>query len=204
MRLSAFVARILKSFANSGKVRFTSATTGNAEPLEEAKGEVAYAAGLSNGLRKKASGYYGDTIPSPWEDRRPVVINERLTPTQLRRFWNESAPLFAVLTYEPYPMIKLWESSAINPIVASVNRGGTIGGKEGYQLCDLFRASRSADGNAPDHIHDLLARCAFIYSIRLRELNNHSMRTRGFNEARRDHIIHPIPLGPTSFARPLL
>jgi hypothetical protein len=31
--------------------------------------------------------------------------NERLTPTQLRRFWNESAPLFALLTDEPHPNI---------------------------------------------------------------------------------------------------
>jgi hypothetical protein len=31
--------------------------------------------------------------------------NERLTPTQLRRFWSESAPLFALLTNEPHPNI---------------------------------------------------------------------------------------------------
>ena len=31
--------------------------------------------------------------------------NERLTPTQLCRFWNESAPLFALLTEEPHPNI---------------------------------------------------------------------------------------------------
>ena len=31
--------------------------------------------------------------------------NKRLTPTQLRRFWNESAPLFALLTNEPHPNI---------------------------------------------------------------------------------------------------
>jgi hypothetical protein len=31
--------------------------------------------------------------------------NERLTPAQLSRFWNESAPLFALLTNEPHPSI---------------------------------------------------------------------------------------------------
>src|SRR5438132_5816843 len=51
-------------------------TAEQGKPLAEAKGEVAYAAGFIEWFAEEAKRVYGDTIPSPWEDRRLVVIKE--------------------------------------------------------------------------------------------------------------------------------
>ena len=45
-------------------------TAEQGKPLAEAKGEVAYAAGFMEWFAEEAKRVYGDTIPSPWEDRR--------------------------------------------------------------------------------------------------------------------------------------
>jgi len=51
-------------------------TAEQGKPLAEAKGEVAYAASFIEWFAEEAKRVYGDTIPSPWEDRRLVVIKE--------------------------------------------------------------------------------------------------------------------------------
>jgi succinate-semialdehyde dehydrogenase/glutarate-semialdehyde dehydrogenase len=51
-------------------------TAEQGKPLAEAKGEVAYAASFIEWFAEEGKRVYGDTIPSPWEDRRLVVIKE--------------------------------------------------------------------------------------------------------------------------------
>src|SRR6202023_34497 len=51
-------------------------TAEQGKPLAEAKGEVAYAASFIEWFAEEAKRVYGDTIPSPWNDRRLVVIKE--------------------------------------------------------------------------------------------------------------------------------
>ena len=45
-------------------------TAEQGKPLAEAKGEVAYAASFIEWFAEEAKRVYGDTIPSPWNDRR--------------------------------------------------------------------------------------------------------------------------------------
>ncbi|PWT77863.1 MAG: succinate-semialdehyde dehydrogenase (NADP(+)), partial [Acidobacteria bacterium] len=44
-------------------------TAEQGKPLAEAKGEILYAAGFIEWFAEEAKRVYGDTIPSPWEDR---------------------------------------------------------------------------------------------------------------------------------------
>ena len=44
-------------------------TAEQGKPLAEAKGEVAYAASFIEWFAEEAKRVYGDTIPSPWNDR---------------------------------------------------------------------------------------------------------------------------------------
>jgi succinate-semialdehyde dehydrogenase/glutarate-semialdehyde dehydrogenase len=51
-------------------------TAEQGKPVTEAKGEVAYAASFIEWFAEEAKRVYGDTIPSPWNDRRLVVIKQ--------------------------------------------------------------------------------------------------------------------------------
>jgi len=51
-------------------------TAEQGKPLAEAKGEVAYAASFIEWFGEEAKRVYGDTIPSPWSDKRLVVIKQ--------------------------------------------------------------------------------------------------------------------------------
>ena len=51
-------------------------TAEQGKPLAEAKGEIAYAASFIEWFAEEAKRVYGDTIPSPWSDRRLVVIKQ--------------------------------------------------------------------------------------------------------------------------------
>jgi len=46
------------------------------KPLNEAKGEVAYAAQFFKWFGEEARRVYGDVIPSPWADKRIIVTKE--------------------------------------------------------------------------------------------------------------------------------
>ncbi|MFN3614833.1 MAG: NAD-dependent succinate-semialdehyde dehydrogenase [Rubrimonas sp.] len=46
------------------------------KPLAEAKGEIAYGAGFVRWFAEEARRVYGDTIPSPWKDKRIIVTKE--------------------------------------------------------------------------------------------------------------------------------
>jgi len=51
-------------------------TAEQGKPLGESKGEIAYAASFVEWFAEEAKRVYGDTIPSPWTDRRFVVLKE--------------------------------------------------------------------------------------------------------------------------------
>src|SRR6201981_717568 len=68
-------------------------TAEQANPLAEAKGEVLYAASFIEGFAEEAKRVYGDTIPSPWEDRRLVVIKEPIGVCAAITPWNFPAAM---------------------------------------------------------------------------------------------------------------
>jgi succinate-semialdehyde dehydrogenase/glutarate-semialdehyde dehydrogenase len=68
-------------------------TAEQGKPLEEAKGEVAYAAGFIEWFAEEAKRVYGDTIPSPWADRRLVVIKEPIGVCAAITPWNFPAAM---------------------------------------------------------------------------------------------------------------
>ena len=68
-------------------------TAEQGKPLAEAKGEVAYAAGFIEWFAEEAKRVYGDTIPSPWADRRLVVIKEPIGVCAAITPWNFPAAM---------------------------------------------------------------------------------------------------------------
>ena len=68
-------------------------TAEQGKPLAEAKGEVAYAAGFIEWFAEEAKRDYGDTIPSPWADRRIVVIKEPIGVCAAITPWNFPAAM---------------------------------------------------------------------------------------------------------------
>ena len=51
-------------------------TAEQGKPLAESKGEISYAASFIEWFAEEGKRVYGDTIPSPWTDRRLVVVKE--------------------------------------------------------------------------------------------------------------------------------
>ena len=51
-------------------------TAEQGKPLAESKGEIDYAASFIEWFAEEGKRVYGDTIPSPWNDRRLVVVKE--------------------------------------------------------------------------------------------------------------------------------
>jgi succinate-semialdehyde dehydrogenase / glutarate-semialdehyde dehydrogenase len=51
-------------------------TAEQGKPLAESKGEITYAASFIEWFAEEGKRVYGDTIPSPWNDRRLVVVKE--------------------------------------------------------------------------------------------------------------------------------
>src|SRR6201997_3115937 len=68
-------------------------TAEQGKPLSEAKGEVAYAASFIEWFAEEAKRVYGDTIPSPWNDRRLVVIKEPIGVCAAMTPWNFPAAM---------------------------------------------------------------------------------------------------------------
>jgi succinate-semialdehyde dehydrogenase/glutarate-semialdehyde dehydrogenase len=58
------------------------------KPLAEAKGEVAYGASFIEWFAEEAKRVYGDTIPTPWPDKRIVVMKEPIGVCALITPWN--------------------------------------------------------------------------------------------------------------------
>jgi succinate-semialdehyde dehydrogenase / glutarate-semialdehyde dehydrogenase len=70
-------------------------TAEQGKPLTEAKGEVAYAASFIEWFAEEAKRVYGDTIPSPWSDRRLVVIKQPIGVCAAVTPWNFPAAMIA-------------------------------------------------------------------------------------------------------------
>src|ERR1700719_3815360 len=68
-------------------------TAEQGKPLAEAKGEIAYAASFIEWFAEEAKRVYGDTIPSPWNDRRLVVIKEPIGVCAAMTPWNFPAAM---------------------------------------------------------------------------------------------------------------
>ena len=51
-------------------------TAEQGKPLAESKGEIGYAASFIEWFAEEGKRVYGDTIPSPWNDRRLIVVKE--------------------------------------------------------------------------------------------------------------------------------
>ena len=68
-------------------------TAEQGKPLTEAKGEVVYAASFIEWFAEEAKRVYGDTIPSPWNDRRLVVIKQPIGVCAAMTPWNFPAAM---------------------------------------------------------------------------------------------------------------
>ena len=68
-------------------------TAEQGKPLAEAKGEVAYATSFIEWFAEEAKRVYGDTIPSPWSERRLVVIKQPIGVCAAMTPWNFPAAM---------------------------------------------------------------------------------------------------------------
>jgi succinate-semialdehyde dehydrogenase/glutarate-semialdehyde dehydrogenase len=63
-------------------------TAEQGKPLAEARGEIAYGASFIEWFAEEAKRVYGDTVPSPWADKRIVVIKQPIGVAALITPWN--------------------------------------------------------------------------------------------------------------------
>ena len=89
-------------------------TAEQGKPLAEAKGEVAYAASFIEWFAEEAKRVYGDTIPSPWQDRRLVVIKQPIGVCAAITPWNFPAAMIARKAGPALASDVPWLSSPLN------------------------------------------------------------------------------------------
>ncbi len=63
-------------------------TAEQGKPLSEARGEIAYGASFIEWFAEEGKRAYGDTIPSPWADKRILVIKQPVGVSALITPWN--------------------------------------------------------------------------------------------------------------------
>src|SRR5256884_1002909 len=63
-------------------------TAEQGKPLAEARGEIAYGASFIEWFAEEGKRAYGDTIPSPWTDKRVLVIKQPVGVSALITPWN--------------------------------------------------------------------------------------------------------------------
>src|SRR5216684_5688542 len=63
-------------------------TAEQGKPLSEARGEIAYGASFIEWFAEEGKRAYGDTIPSPWADKRILVIKQPIGVSALITPWN--------------------------------------------------------------------------------------------------------------------
>src|SRR5580765_7061692 len=63
-------------------------TAEQGKPLAEARGEIAYGASFIEWFAEEAKRVYGDTIPSPWADKRILVIKQPIGVAAMITPWN--------------------------------------------------------------------------------------------------------------------
>jgi succinate-semialdehyde dehydrogenase/glutarate-semialdehyde dehydrogenase len=91
-------------------------TAEQGKPLGESKGEIAYAAGFIEWFAEEGKRVYGDTIPSPWTDRRVVVIKEPIGVCAAVTPWNFPA---AMITRKAGPALAAGCPMIVKPAQAT-------------------------------------------------------------------------------------
>ncbi len=87
-------------------------TAEQGKPVTEAKGEVAYAASFIEWFAEEAKRVYGDTIPSPWSDRRLVVVKQPIGVCCAITPWNFPA---AMITRKAGPALASGCTMVVKP-----------------------------------------------------------------------------------------
>jgi succinate-semialdehyde dehydrogenase/glutarate-semialdehyde dehydrogenase len=110
-------------------------TAEQGKPLAESQGEISYAASFIEWFAEEGKRVYGDTIPSPWNDRRLVVVKEPIGVCCAITPWNFPA---AMITRKAGPalaagctmVVKPAESTPLSAFALTVlaERAGIPGG----------------------------------------------------------------------------
>jgi succinate-semialdehyde dehydrogenase/glutarate-semialdehyde dehydrogenase len=87
-------------------------TAEQGKPLAESKGEIGYAASFIEWFAEEGKRVYGDTIPSPWNDRRLVVIKEPIGVCCAITPWNFPA---AMITRKAGPALAAGCTMVVKP-----------------------------------------------------------------------------------------
>jgi succinate-semialdehyde dehydrogenase/glutarate-semialdehyde dehydrogenase len=87
-------------------------TAEQGKPLAEARGEIAYAASFIDWFAEEGKRVYGDTIPSPWADRRLVVIKQPIGVCAAITPWNFPA---AMITRKVAPALAAGCTMIVKP-----------------------------------------------------------------------------------------
>jgi succinate-semialdehyde dehydrogenase / glutarate-semialdehyde dehydrogenase len=91
-------------------------TAEQGKPLAESKGEIVYAAGFIEWFAEEGKRVYGDTVPSPWADRRVVVVKEPIGVCAAVTPWNFPA---AMITRKAGPALAAGCPMIVKPAMAT-------------------------------------------------------------------------------------
>jgi succinate-semialdehyde dehydrogenase/glutarate-semialdehyde dehydrogenase len=89
-------------------------TSEQGKPLAESRGEIAYAASYIEWFAEEARRVYGDTIPSPWADKRIVVTREPVGVCAAITPWNFPA---AMITRKIAPALAAGCTMVVKPAI---------------------------------------------------------------------------------------
>jgi succinate-semialdehyde dehydrogenase/glutarate-semialdehyde dehydrogenase len=87
-------------------------TSEQGKPLAEARGEIAYAASYIDWFAEEGKRLYGDVIPSPWADKRIVVLKEPVGVCAAITPWNFPA---AMITRKVAPALAAGCTMVLKP-----------------------------------------------------------------------------------------
>jgi succinate-semialdehyde dehydrogenase / glutarate-semialdehyde dehydrogenase len=87
-------------------------TAEQGKPLGESRGEIAYAASFIEWFAEEGKRVYGDTIPSPWTDRRFVIVKEPVGVCGAITPWNFPA---AMITRKAGPALAAGCTMIVKP-----------------------------------------------------------------------------------------
>lgn len=86
------------------------------KPWEESRGEIVYAASFLEWFAEEARRAYGDTVPSPWADKRIVILKEPIGVTAAVTPWNFPA---AMITRKCGPALAAGCPMVVKPATAT-------------------------------------------------------------------------------------
>src|SRR5216117_411385 len=87
-------------------------TAEQGKPLTESRGEIAYGASFIEWFAEEGKRAYGDTIPSPWTDKRVLVIKQPIGVAALITPWNFPN---AMMTRKAGPALAAGCTVVLNP-----------------------------------------------------------------------------------------